>query len=88
MLFLLYFILQLQFLWCPYKIYAIILCIPLHVHNDRVVCLAITALVCFEAVELHPSNHITCQFGVYQLILPDPINLGESHNEDLRGKID
>ena len=88
MIFLLYFIMQFQFLWRPYEIPAIISCIPPHVWDDRAVCSAITALVCFEAVEWHPSNRVTRQFGVYQLIPPDPINLGESHNQDLRGKTD
>ena len=86
MLFLFYFIMQLQSLWRPYEILAIISCIPPHVREDRVVCSAVIALVCFEAVEWHPSNHMTHQFGIYQLISPDPVNSGESQNQDLRGK--
>ena len=69
---------QLQFLWRPYEIPAIISCVPSHVGDERAVCSAVTALVCFEAVEWHPSNRVTRQFGIYQLIPPDPMNLGES----------
>ena len=76
------------FVWHPYEIPVIISCIPRHVREDRAVCSTITALVCFEAVEWHPSNHIMRQFGVYQLIPPDLVNLGEFHNQDLRGKTD
>ena len=43
------------------------------------------SLVCFEIVEWHASNHVTCQFGIEQRIPTDPMRLGDSHNQDLRG---
>ena len=88
MLFLFYFITQLLFVWCPYEIPTIISCIPQYVREDRAVCLAVTALMYFEVVEWHLSNCVTRQFGIYQLIPHDLINLRESLNHDLWGKID
>ena len=85
--YILYFIIQLQFLWSLYKIPAIISCIPLHVRDDRIVCSTVTILVCFEAVQWHPSNRVTRQFSDYQLILPYSINLEEFYNQHSRGKI-
>ena len=79
---------QQQFLWRPYEIPTIISCIPLNVWEDRAMCLTATTLVCFEHVEWHSSNRVTCQFGVYQLIPSNPINIGESYNQDLSGKAD
>ena len=88
MLFLFYFITQLLFVWRPYEIPTIISCIPQYVKEDRAVCLAVTALMYFEAVEWHLSNCVTRQFGIYQLIPHDLINLRESLNHDLWGKTD
>ena len=73
-----------QFWWRPYT--NILGYILADVKGWQAQWLAAASLLCFEIVEWHASDCVTRQFGIEQSIPSDPMRLGDSYNQDLRGK--
>ncbi|KAL4329128.1 hypothetical protein AHAS_Ahas13G0269100 [Arachis hypogaea] len=54
--------------------------IPLEINDVVNLWSAIVPLICFEAVELHPTNRVRRQFGFYQDLPGEATQLKASHN--------